>query len=147
MAEDGKELERMDGTEKAQGMYYMYIRVCIICISGYVLYVYQGMYYMYIRVCIICISGYVLYHRSHKYSICTCTSIPPKLSFLLSYYIFSRQSILPCPPQVKERCRKGIPDSLRGRIWMKLSGGDELLQQNPGLFDVINHTRLTPITH
>ena len=38
--------------------------------------------------------------------------------------------------QVKERCRKGIPDSLRGRVWMLLSGADELLKEHKGEFDV-----------
>ncbi|XP_015773401.1 PREDICTED: TBC1 domain family member 10A-like [Acropora digitifera] len=39
-------------------------------------------------------------------------------------------------PKVKERCRKGIPSSVRGRAWQKLSGSFTLLNQNPGLFDV-----------
>lgn len=38
-------------------------------------------------------------------------------------------------PKVKERCRKGIPSSVRGRAWQKLSGSFTLLNQNPGLFD------------
>lgn len=37
---------------------------------------------------------------------------------------------------MKERCRKGIPPSLRGRAWQRLSGGTKLLEANIGLFDV-----------
>ena len=39
-------------------------------------------------------------------------------------------------PQIKERCRKGIPSSLRGRAWQRLSGAKKLLQANAGLFHV-----------
>ena len=38
--------------------------------------------------------------------------------------------------QVKERCRKGIPDSLRGRAWMEMSGASDLMKQNEGCFEV-----------
>jgi len=38
-------------------------------------------------------------------------------------------------PKVKERCRKGIPSSVRGRAWQKLSGSFTLLNQNSGVFD------------
>lgn len=34
--------------------------------------------------------------------------------------------------QVKNRCRKGIPPSLRGRAWQLLSGGKALCDQKPG---------------
>jgi hypothetical protein len=37
--------------------------------------------------------------------------------------------------KLKERCRKGIPDSLRGKVWLLLCGANELLEQNPNLFD------------
>ncbi|XP_003388923.1 PREDICTED: TBC1 domain family member 10A-like [Amphimedon queenslandica] len=37
--------------------------------------------------------------------------------------------------RLKERCRKGIPDSLRGRAWMLLSGANELMEQNAGVFE------------
>lgn len=37
--------------------------------------------------------------------------------------------------KVKERCRKGIPSSVRGRAWQKLSGSFNLLNQNKGVFD------------
>ena len=40
--------------------------------------------------------------------------------------------------QVKERCRKGIPPSLRGRAWQEMSGAKKLLLANAGLFDVSN---------
>ena len=38
--------------------------------------------------------------------------------------------------QVKERCRKGIPPSVRGQAWQKMSGARKLLLANAGLFDV-----------
>ncbi|XP_014818187.1 PREDICTED: TBC1 domain family member 10B-like [Calidris pugnax] len=36
--------------------------------------------------------------------------------------------------QVKLRCRKGIPSSLRARAWQLLSDSQGLLDANPGLF-------------
>lgn len=53
---------------------------------------------------------------------------------LLSFTSFS---------QLKERCRKGIPDSLRGRAWLLLSGADELLEQNQGVFEVSTFCNLS----
>ena len=38
--------------------------------------------------------------------------------------------------QVKERCRKGIPPSVRGQAWQEMSGARKLLLANAGLFDV-----------
>lgn len=38
-------------------------------------------------------------------------------------------------PKVKERCRKGIPSSVRGRAWQKLSGSVNLMKKNGGLFE------------
>lgn len=38
--------------------------------------------------------------------------------------------------QIRLRCQKGIPPSLRGRAWQYLSGGKVKLHQNPGKFDV-----------
>ena len=35
------------------------------------------------------------------------------------------------PAKVKRRVRKGIPDPLRGLAWQVLSGGRDLLLQNP----------------
>lgn len=37
-------------------------------------------------------------------------------------------------PQVKNRCRKGIPPSLRGRAWQLLSGSKALYEQHPGKY-------------
>jgi len=37
---------------------------------------------------------------------------------------------------VKERCRKGIPSSVRGRAWQNLSGSIGLKNQNHGVFEV-----------
>lgn len=42
----------------------------------------------------------------------------------------------PSALQIRLRCQKGIPPSLRGRAWQYLSGGKVKLQQNPGKFDV-----------
>lgn len=38
--------------------------------------------------------------------------------------------------QVKERCQKGIPPSLRGRAWLYLTGGKVKREQNQGRFQV-----------
>ena len=43
-----------------------------------------------------------------------------------------------CVVQLKERCRKGIPSSMRGRAWQHLCGAHELLLKNKGVFDVSN---------
>lgn len=37
---------------------------------------------------------------------------------------------------MKLRCRKGIPSSLRAKAWQYLSNSKELLDQNPGKFEV-----------
>nr|XP_039251833.1 TBC1 domain family member 10A-like [Styela clava] len=37
-------------------------------------------------------------------------------------------------PQVKNRCRKGVPPSLRGRAWQLLSGSKALYEQNQGKY-------------
>lgn len=36
--------------------------------------------------------------------------------------------------QVKERIRKGIPDAVRGKVWMSLTGARELQEKQPNLF-------------
>merc|ERR1719320_57495 len=36
--------------------------------------------------------------------------------------------------KVKKRCRKGIPDSVRGDAWMRLAGAKKLKAANPGLY-------------
>ena len=46
-----------------------------------------------------------------------------------------------CVFQVKLRCRKGIPSSLRAKAWQLLSNSKELLDSNPGKFEVL------PLTH
>ena len=38
---------------------------------------------------------------------------------------------------VKSRCRKGVPESMRAVIWMKLSGADYLKKESPTLFDAL----------
>lgn len=38
-------------------------------------------------------------------------------------------------PKVKERCRKGIPSSVRGRAWQNLSGSLRLKNLNVGVFE------------
>lgn len=38
--------------------------------------------------------------------------------------------------QIRLRCQKGIPPSLRGRAWQYLSGSKVKLEQNMGKFDV-----------
>lgn len=48
------------------------------------------------------------------------------------------------PGKIKSRCRKGIPDSLRGRIWARLTGADELMAANPGLFAKLAATEVAP---
>lgn len=40
-------------------------------------------------------------------------------------------------PKVKERCRKGIPSSVRGRAWQHLSGSMVLKNQNNGKFEAL----------
>jgi len=36
--------------------------------------------------------------------------------------------------KLKSRCRKGIPDAIRGEVWMRLSGAQKLMDQNPGKY-------------
>lgn len=38
--------------------------------------------------------------------------------------------------QVKLRCRKGIPSSLRSKAWQLLSNSQDLLEANKGKFEV-----------
>ena len=47
-----------------------------------------------------------------------------------------RSLSLPSLSQIKERCRKGIPPSVRGQAWQQMSGARRLLLANAGLFDV-----------
>jgi hypothetical protein len=46
---------------------------------------------------------------------------------------------------LKERCRKGIPSSMRGRAWLYLCGAQELLLKNKGVFDHLVSQRDTEI--
>jgi hypothetical protein len=41
--------------------------------------------------------------------------------------------------QVKERCRKGIPPSVRGQAWQHLMASNIKAKENPGLFDVSDY--------
>lgn len=41
--------------------------------------------------------------------------------------------------QVRERCRKGIPTSVRPRAWLYLCSGHLLLKQHPGLYARLAH--------
>ena len=38
--------------------------------------------------------------------------------------------------QIKERCRKGIPSSLRHQAWLRLSGAHRAREQQPDRFEV-----------
>ena len=42
--------------------------------------------------------------------------------------------------KVKERCRKGIPQSVRSRAWQYLCGSKFLMENNKGRFEVHNIT-------
>jgi len=44
----------------------------------------------------------------------------------------------------KRRCRKGIPDAMRGTIWMLLSGADKLKDSNPGLYNELKLKEADP---
>jgi len=36
--------------------------------------------------------------------------------------------------KIKERCRKGIPPAVRGKVWQHLTGAIQLREKNPGLY-------------
>lgn len=42
------------------------------------------------------------------------------------------------PKKVRERCRKGVPSSLRGRAWQFLCGSKKLVEQNKGKFEELD---------
>ncbi|KFW00117.1 TBC1 domain family member 10A, partial [Fulmarus glacialis] len=46
--------------------------------------------------------------------------------------------VAPPTPQIRLRCQKGIPPSLRGRAWQYLSGSKVKLEQNIGKFDELD---------
>eukprot|EP00058_Branchiostoma_floridae_P020344 XP_002605834.1 hypothetical protein BRAFLDRAFT_84319 [Branchiostoma floridae] len=48
-------------------------------------------------------------------------------------------------PKVKQRCRKGIPASLRGRAWQYLSGSKKYMEANPGKFDEMDKMAGDPV--
>ncbi|XP_019618915.1 PREDICTED: TBC1 domain family member 10A-like isoform X1 [Branchiostoma belcheri] len=48
-------------------------------------------------------------------------------------------------PKVKQRCRKGIPASLRGRAWQYLSGSKKYMEANPGKFDEMDKLAGDPV--
>lgn len=38
--------------------------------------------------------------------------------------------------KIKERCRKGIPPAVRGKVWQYLTGAKYLKEKNPGVYQV-----------
>jgi hypothetical protein len=48
------------------------------------------------------------------------------------------------PRQVKERCRKGIPNTMRGWSWRVLCGADKLEVRSPGRFEELAAEADTP---
>jgi len=46
--------------------------------------------------------------------------------------------------KLKRRCRKGIPDSVRGEAWMRLSGASKLKAVNPGLYKRLGREQADP---
>ena len=50
--------------------------------------------------------------------------------------VIDRVCVFGLPLQVKLRCRKGIPSSLRAKAWQLLSNSKQLLDENPGKFEV-----------
>lgn len=57
-------------------------------------------------------------------------------SFAFSKLSFDMASLPFCHRQVKERCQKGIPPSLRGRAWLYLTGAKVKREQSKGKFQV-----------
>lgn len=58
------------------------------------------------------------------------------LSVFLAVYCSCVTVCVFADEQVKERCQKGIPPSLRGRAWLYLTGGKVKREQNQGRFQV-----------
>lgn len=58
------------------------------------------------------------------------SSVSPVVSVFCLCFIFH--------PQVKDRCQKGIPPSLRGRAWLYLSGAKVKKEQHKGKFQVFS---------
>lgn len=57
-------------------------------------------------------------------------------SSFLQYYCANVWPSDLCHLQVRLRCQKGVPPSLRGRAWLYLSGGKVKKEQNTGKFEV-----------
>lgn len=85
-------------------------------------------------------------HQSGPSTVVQLAPPPPSLSSWVCFFAALAGGQLPQPLgagaqpslclQIRLRCQKGIPPSLRGRAWQYLSGGKVKLQQNPGRFDV-----------
>lgn len=41
------------------------------------------------------------------------------------------------PKRLKIRCRKGIPDSIRGKAWLRITGADARLNDNKGVYRIL----------
>jgi len=41
--------------------------------------------------------------------------------------------------KLKSRCRKGIPDAVRGEVWLRLTGADELKKNAKGKYNDLRH--------
>jgi len=46
--------------------------------------------------------------------------------------------------KVKRRCRKGIPDAVRGEIWLRLAGADLLKAEQPGAYNRLRYSSPNP---
>lgn len=46
--------------------------------------------------------------------------------------------------KVKRRCRKGIPDAVRGQIWLRLAGADVLKNSQPGEYNRLRYSSPNP---
>jgi len=46
--------------------------------------------------------------------------------------------------KLKSRCRKGIPDDVRGEAWMRLSDASKLKASNPGLYESLVRKQADP---
>ena len=50
--------------------------------------------------------------------------------------IFLSFTLLLIQEKTKERCRKGIPPAVRGKVWQYLTGAIYLKEKNPDLYQV-----------
>jgi hypothetical protein len=44
--------------------------------------------------------------------------------------------LIMCTLQIRKRCRKGIPGSLRGRAWTYLCGAHQFIKENDGRSEI-----------